>query len=342
VNSPNKKQDIKVPSLRDLATFPIGSSVRYKPFHSDSKLQELQQHHFSSYTSGQDMKMHRIMPSKGQFDFRTVDKIVAYTRQNDQRLFGHNLIWHSSTPAWVKDHAKDNPEWLSSFMREYIHSYVGRYKGYVHGWDVVNEGLNTAGEGFRENSIWFQTLGEKYIEMAFQFAHEADPEAVLFYNDFNIERDIQKFESMMAMVKDFQNRGVPISGIGFQMHIRMDIPNQIITETLKQAADTGLQIHLSEVDVIFNSHDDSKGGGEETYKVLTPKMADMQKQKYSELIAIYQTVVPKEQQYGITFWGFNDRDTWIKRFFRMNDWPTIYDEELKPKPAFWGVLEALK
>ena len=328
--------------LRTVSPFPIGSSIRYLPFQNDLRLQRLQQLHFSSYTAGSDMKMHKVMPEENVFDFTIVDSIVEYAENYNQRLFGHNLIWHSSTPNWVKRKAKNDPAWLATFMHDYISEYVGRYRGKVHGWDVVNEGLNTAGGGYRTESIWYETLGPKYIEMAFRFAHEADPDAVLFYNDFNVERDLDKFESMISMVKDFQARGVPISGIGFQMHIRMDIPNSVIAETLKQAANTGLQIHLSEVDIIFNTHDDSRGGGVQNFDTLTPEMRVAQKKKYYDLVTIYRTVVPKAQQYGVTFWGFNDRDTWIRRFFDIKDWPTIYDDNLAPKPAFWGVLQALE
>ena len=228
------------------------------------------------------------------------------------------------------------------YLKEYINKYVGRYKGKVDGWDVVNEGLNTKGSGFREESIWYKTMGKKYIEKAFKYAHKADPEAILFYNDFNIERDTLKFNSMMKMIEDFLERDVPISGIGFQMHIRMDIPNEIIEYTLKRAASTGLQIHLSEVDIIFNSHDDSKGGGIQTYNKLTTEMLNEQLIKYEELVNIYKKTVPKSQQYGITLWGFNDRDTWINRFFKIKDWPCIYDEKLNPKPAFYGFLNGLK
>ena len=144
-----------------------------------------------------------------------------------------------------------------------------------------------------------------------RYAHAADPDAILFYNDFNIERDSLKLHSMLEMVHDFLDRDVPISGIGFQMHIRMDIPNEIIARALKKAADTGLQIHLSEVDIIFNTHDDSKGGGTQRYDKLTEEMKLAQAQKYADLVNMYQDIVPKDQQYGITFWGFNDRDTWI-------------------------------
>ena len=333
---------IIVESLHEVAGFPVGTSVRMNEFKKDPLTRALQQYHFDSLTTGSDMKMHKVMPTENGYYWKVIDEAVAYTQKHEQRLFGHNLIWHSSTPSWVVKKARQNPQWFDGFMKEYIHTYVGRYKGVVDGWDVVNEGFATKGAGYRTDTIWYQTLGPEYIEKAFRYAHEADPDAILFYNDFNIERDLEKFNSMMVMVKDFQARGVPISGIGFQMHIRMDILNEVIAHTLKQAAATGLQIHLSEVDIIFNTHDDSRGGGIENHKQLTEEMKQAQKKKYKELVQMYREIVPSEQQYGITFWGFTDRDTWIRRFFDMIDWPTIYDDDLKPKPAFFGFLEGLK
>ncbi len=335
-------QEISEPSLKKHSEFPIGTSIRFVEFMKDKKLKKLQKHHFDSYTAGNDMKMYQIVTREGNYNWARVDSIINYTTLNNQRLFGHTLIWHSATPKWVEKKAMSNPQWLEKFMKEYINKYVGRYKGKVDGWDVVNEGLNTKGSGFRKESIWYKTMGKKYIEKAFKYAHKADPEAILFYNDFNIERDTLKFNSMMKMIEDFLERDVPISGIGFQMHIRMDIPNEIIEYTLKRAASTGLQIHLSEVDIIFNSHDDSKGGGIQTYNNLTTEMLNEQLIKYEELVNIYKKTVPKSQQYGITLWGFNDRDTWINRFFKIKDWPCIYDEKLNPKPAFYGFLNGLK
>ena len=229
-------QEISEPSLKKHSEFPIGTSIRFVEFMKDKKLKKLQKHHFDSYTAGNDMKMYQIVTREGNYNWARVDSIINYTTLNNQRLFGHTLIWHSATPKWVEKKAMSNPQWLEKFMKEYINKYVGRYKGKVDGWDVVNEGLNTKGSGFREESIWYKTMGKKYIEKAFKYAHKADPKAKLFYNDFNIERDTLKFNSMMKMIEDFLERDVPISGIGFQMHIRMDIPNEIIEYTLKRAA----------------------------------------------------------------------------------------------------------
>ena len=328
-------------NLKDISPFPIGTSVRIQPFLKDKKLVDLQKRHFNSITSGNDMKMYEIIKKEGIYYWDRIDTIVNYAKTNNQRMFGHNLIWHFSTPRWVRNKARENPAWLDKFLKEYITEYVSRYKGVIHGWDVVNEAFEASGGEYRKESIWYEIMGKEYIEKAFRYAHEVDPDATLFYNDFNIERDTSKLNSVLEMVSDFKKRGVPISGIGFQMHIRMDIPNEVIAYTLKKAADTGLQIHLSETDIIFNIHDDNKGGGVERYKELNEEMKLAQAKKYKDLVLMYRSIVPKEQQYGITFWGFNDRDTWIRRFFNMNDWPCLFDDNLNPKPAFYGFSQGL-
>jgi len=336
----HKSDAQKSKGLKDYADFPIGSAISVRKLSKDSELQKLHFKNFNSITTGNAMKMYNIAKKKGEHNFTAADQMVEYARKNKQRLFGHTLIWHSGTPAWVKDLAKD-PEALDAFMKDYIHTYVGRYKRKVHGWDVVNEGMNTVGGEFRE-TMWFKALGKDYIAKAFQYAHEADPKAVLFYNDFNIERDTAKLHGVLRMIKELKANGVPISGLGFQMHIRMDIPDEVIAYCLKKGAETGLQIHLSEVDIIFNKHDDTKGGGVQIYEELTDEMQQEQAEKYKNLVIMYRSIVPKKQQYGITFWGFNDRDTWINGFFDLNDWPCILDKNLEPKPAYFGFIEGLK
>ncbi len=328
-------------TLRKAASFPVGAAINIKRLFSDEKFRKIHSENFSSVTARGEMKMNRILPSEGNYYWDDADSLVMYSKENNQRLFGHNLIWHSSTPEWVEEKAMGDSAWLAGFMKDYIHTYVGRYKGKVDGWDVINEGMNTAGGGYRE-TMWYNILGKDYIRNAFMYAHEADPDAVLFYNDFNIERDTAKLHSVLRMIEEFQEEGVPISGLGFQMHIRMDIPDSIIAYALKKGAETGLQIHLSEVDIIFNKHDDNRGGGIQLYHEFTDSMKTAQAEKYKNLVRMYKTIVPEEQQYGITFWGFNDRDTWINGFFGLQDWPCLFDENLKPKPAYYGFLEGLE
>ncbi len=327
--------------LKDYSSFPIGTAIKINTLLKDSTLQDLQTKNFNSITSASDMKMNRILTSEDNYDWSRIDKIVDYAQLNNQRLFGHNLIWHSSTPKWVEEKALIDSIWLDTFMKDYITKYVSRYKGKVAAWDVVNEGLESHGGNIRK-TMWYNVLGKDYIAKAFTYAHEADPNAILFYNDFNIERDTLKLNATLKLVNELKNQGVPIHGIGFQMHIRMDIPDETIAYALKKAAATGLQIHLSEVDIIFNKHDDTRLGGIQIYDEITDEMKAAQAEKYKNLVLMYRKIVPKEQQYGITFWDFTDRDSWINGFFNLNDWPTLYDENLEPKPAYFGFLEGLK
>lgn len=333
-----EKNDI---GLKDNSSFPIGTAIKIETLLNDSILQDLQKSNFNSITSASDMKMNRILTSEDNYDWSRIDKIVDYAQLNNQRLFGHNLIWHSSTPKWVEEKALIDSIWLDTFMKDYITKYVSRYKGKVAAWDVVNEGLESHGGNIRK-TMWYNVLGKDYIAKAFTYAHEADPNAILFYNDFNIERDTLKLNATLKLVNELKNQGVPIHGIGFQMHIRMDIPDETIAYALKKAAATGLQIHLSEVDIIFNKHDDTRLGGIQIYDEITDEMKAAQAEKYKNLVLMYRKIVPKEQQYGITFWDFTDRDSWINGFFNLNDWPTLYDENLEPKPAYFGFLEGLK
>lgn len=331
----------KEQGLKDVADFPVGTAVSIQSLIKDVELQTIQNRNFNSLTSGSDMKMNRIVEQDENYNWSTVDQFVDYAENHGQRVFGHNLIWHSSTPEWVIKKGSEDHQWMADFMKRYIQTYVGRYKGRVDAWDVVNEGLVTKGGELRQ-TIWLEALGASYIAQAFEYAHEADPEATLFYNDFNIERDTVKLTAMLDMIEEFQSTGVPISGIGFQMHIRMDIPNSLIRSSLEKAAATGLQIHLSELDIIFNYHDDTYQGGVQVVHELTDEMRMAQAQKYKEIVEIYREVVPLKQQYGITFWGFNDRDSWICGFFNLKDWPCIYDDDLKPKPAYWGFKDGLQ
>lgn len=326
-------------SLKDFADFPIGSAMSSFGYNRDTLMRDIHAHHFNSVTADNAMKMASIAREKGKYNFGPADQMVEFAEKYNQRLFGHALVWHSSMPRFLEE-SYNTAESLDSFMKDYIHTYVGRYKGKVDAWDVVNEAINTFGGGYRE-TFWYNTLGKDYIAKAFRYAHEADPDAILFYNDFNTERDTAKLHSVLEMIKDLKAQGVPISGLGYQMHLRMDIPNEVIAYALRKGAETGLQIHLSEIDIIFNKHNDSQGGGEQIVPEITDELLEKQKQKYKDLVTMYRTIVPKEQQYGMTFWGFADKNTWINGFFRIKDWPCIFDQNLEPKPAFYGMKEGL-
>lgn len=327
--------------LHELSPIPIGGAISINKVLADQKLKDITIKNFSSISATNDMKMYSILKDS-VYNFEKVDKLLAFCEKHNKRLFGHTLLWHHGLPEWIQEEAaKNGSASVDQFLKEYIDKVVTRYKGKVAAWDVVNEGFESSGGAYRE-TFWYKHLGKEYFEKAFRYAHAADPEAVLFYNDFNIERDTAKLNGVLKLVNEMKKNNVPIHGIGFQMHLRMDIPDSTIAHCLKKAAATGLQIHISELDIIFNNHNDSEDGGKEQYTELTEEMKMQQSEKYKKLVQMYREHVPPTQQYGITFWDFNDRDTWIRPFFKIMDWPTIFDENLDPKPAYHGFAEGLK
>ncbi|HKL34350.1 MAG TPA: endo-1,4-beta-xylanase [Tangfeifania sp.] len=326
--------------LKDIADIYVGTAVNYRQVTTRDTMRSIIVNEFNSITSENEMKMYSVLAGPGEYRWARVDTMVAFARKYDKRLFGHCLIWHSGTPGWLTEMEHDSTS-LSNFMKEYIHTYVSRYKDDVDGWDVVNEAI-TDSAGTMRKTFWYNLLGESYIDQAFRAAHDADPDAVLFINDYNNERDTVKMNATIDLINRLKSRGVPVSGIGLQMHTRMDIPDEIIALNLKKAAETGLQVHLSEVDIIFNRHNDQQGGGEQIYPELTKKMLQQQGEKYRKIAEMYREIVPENQQYGITVWGFNDRTSWIPGFFGMKDWPTLYNEKLQRKPAYSGFKEGLK
>lgn len=327
-------------TLRNAASFPIGTAASYRQVSTDDSIRAIIIKEFNSITPENDMKMYSVMPAPDEFRWERVDSIAAFCKQNGMRMFGHVLVWHSGTPRWLTEAGHDSAS-LAAFLQDYVTTYVSRYKGVVDGWDVVNEVVSDSAGSLRQ-TFWYNMLGEKYIDIAFRAAHEADPNAVLFINDYNTERDTVKLNATIELIDRLKSRGVPVSGIGLQMHTRMDVPEEVIAHSLRKAAETGLKVHLSEVDIIFNRHNDTKDGGKQMYNELTSEMAQEQGEKYMHIASLYRSIVPKDQQYGITLWGFNDRTTWIRPFFNITDWPAIYDDNLRRKPAYFGLLNGIK
>ncbi|XMO88069.1 endo-1,4-beta-xylanase [Algibacter sp. AS12] len=336
-------QDIKVSTnkgLKDWSSLPIGGAVNISKVLKDSKLDSITHTNFNSITATNDMKMYALVEHDSIPDFTRVDSLVAYTRKHDMRLFGHALVWYYHVPEWITNMTnKKGAAWADAYLKKYITTVVTRYKDDVVAWDVVNEAFADKSGEFR-GEFWFNTFGKDYIEKAFRYAHDADPDAKLFYNDFGHERHPEKLNGIVAMVNDLVKRDVPIHGIGLQMHLEMDTTEKAIANALKLAASTGLLVHISELDIIFNTRDEN-AKDKPKITTLTHDMEMVQAEKFKQVVMLYRKHVPKAQQFGITFWDFNDRDTWIKPFYDLKEWPTIFDENLDPKPGYYGFLDGL-
>jgi endo-1,4-beta-xylanase len=243
--------DKEIPSLNEVFGdhFLIGAAVNLDTLVSQQKLIKK---HFNSITAENDMKFEHLQPEEGQFHFGIADKIVSFAKENGMKVRGHTLVWHNQTPNWMfinKDGSAVNRETLLERMKTHITTVIERYKGEIYCWDVVNEVIEDNGSNLLRESKWTEIIGDDFIEKAFEYAHQANPEALLFYNDYN-ESHPEKREKIYSFVKGLTEKGVPIHGIGLQAHWSLSGPSyENIKASIKKYASLGLTIHLTEMDV---------------------------------------------------------------------------------------------
>jgi endo-1,4-beta-xylanase len=254
------KMAVEVPSLSKVyqESFNIGAAVNLRTIESQ---QDLLAKHFNSITAENDMKFIEIQPEQGQFTFEKADKLAAFAKEKGMKMRGHTLVWHNQTPDWVFEDANGEQvdrETLLQRMKEHINAVMKRYKGTIFCWDVVNEAVTDEGPDLYRSTKWLEIIGEDYIDKAFEYAHEADPEALLFYNDYN-ESNPQKREKIYKLVKSLVDKGVPIHGVGLQAHWNLVNPSlEDIRTAIERYASLGLKLHLTELDVSVFNHEDKR------------------------------------------------------------------------------------
>ena len=341
-------------SLHTLADFPIGVAVSVADweisgiFDDDAEgvaQRAVIEQHFSQLTAGNIMKMSYLHPNRGTFTFDQADRLLNYAEDNGITLHGHTLVWHPDyqVPAWMMTFDGDRAEWFE-ILKEHVTGVASHYAGRVPSWDVVNEAFEE--DGSYRNSLFFRKMDKDYVETAFIAARAADPEADLYYNDFNLSNGGAKFTGMLAMVDDFLARDIPIDGVGFQMHIFVDWPSIAdIKNSFKAVADRGLKVKITELDIPLNNpYSDAYDFPDSYHTSLTGELAAAQKKRYCEVVAAYIDAVPEAQRGGLTVWGVHDSDSWLIRdLFKNNhqDWPLLFDNDYNPKPAFDGVADGL-
>lgn len=303
--------------------FPVGAAINTNELYPGSDYQRVATLHFNSVTPENIFKPSYLHPAPGQYDWAEADLLATFCRANGQRLHGHTLIWHQQLPGWMQSFVGSQAEWENLF-RDHIQTICRHFRGQVSSWDVVNEAFEADG-GLR-STIWSQHLGSSYLEKAFRYAHEADPDALLFYNDYDLESNPAKRNAVLAWLRTMRQRGVPVHGLGLQMHMSIAHPeNTQIAQALREAQQTGLKLHLSEIDVSVNPL------GQPI--TATPELLQRQADKLAFLVRTYQEL-PRAQQFGITFWGISDRNSWIPSYFHRDDYPLLFDDNYQPKPAF--------
>jgi len=315
-------------SLYQKAPYPIGVAVDVDKLETVDKYRTIVLQQFNSITAENVFKWASIHPEDGEYDWAPCDYLADFTAKNHKRLHGHTLLWHGSVPDWVNNYKGD----FDKLVHDHIAAVVGRYKGRITSWDVVNEGINN--DGSLRSTIWSQKLGSDYIAKAFRYAHEADPNALLFYNDYNLELIPAKLNAVLTMCTDLRKSGVQIDGIGVQMHINNNAPSQAdIEAAARRIADAGFLVHFSELDISMNEDGHKTSFSSQD---LTDQAA-----RYYTVFNIYNQL-NKKLQYGITLRGVSDADSWIMSWFRRADIPLLFDEHYQPKPAYCACKSSFK
>ena len=260
--------------------------------------------------------------------YKAADAVVKFASAHEMKVKGHTLIYHGALPDWIDEDTSANT--LRWAMQGHIRGEVARYKGKVYTWDVVNEAVES--DGLRK-TIFLEKLGEDYIADAFRLAHEADPNALLFYNDYDAEAagglHKAKSDRVYELVKKLVTDGVPIHGVGLQMHLfAVEYPNpEDIAANVRRLAALGLKVNISEMDVRIKE-----------LPLAMSERLEMQRRIYHDVIA---ACIKEKGFTSITFWGFTDAHSWINEAGQGPDYPLLFDENYQPKPAYWGVMDAL-
>jgi endo-1,4-beta-xylanase len=343
------------PSLKAVFddTFMIGTALNHSQIYgTDARGLELVVHHFNSITPENVTKWELIHPRSGEYDFDAADRFVEFGEKHDMFMVGHTLVWHSQTPRWVFEDDNGDPinrDGLLERMRDHIHTVVGRYKGRIQSWDVVNEALNE--DGSLRESPWYRIIGQDYLLKAFEYAREADPDAELYYNDYSLEVP-EKRDGAIQLVRYLQEHGAPITGIGTQGHYMLDWPDlDEIEKTITEFAALGIDVMVTEleIDVLpaafeYQGADISRRADLEDrlnpYVDGLPEEVERElEQRYRDIFEVF--VKHSDVMSRVTFWGVTDGDSWKNNWpvRGRTNYPLLFDREWQPKPAFYSIME---
>ena len=295
----------------------VGTAVQSSLF-ADGRYSSVLSRHFNYLTAEYEMKWDAIEHTRGASNFGPGDSIVGYGLANGMRIKGHTLIWHASVPPWLG--ALSAVEFRAAF-ETHIREVAEHFRGQLYAWDVVNEAVADDGTGLRD-TVFRQKLGDQYIADAFRLAKQADPQALLFYNDYGGEALNQKSNRIYELVSSLRAQGVPIDGVGLQMHISASNPpaEANIAANMRRLASLGLLVNISEMDVRVRD-------------LPTATRFEVQKSVYHSIVRV---CVDEPRCDAVTLWGFTDAHTWIS-----GDDPLPFDAQYAAKPACYGVLDAL-
>lgn len=346
--------DDQVPSLREAYAdfFKVGAAINTFQLQEGSDFYKTVIKHYNVFVTENEMKPQYINPSKGTFSFDAPDRFVAFGESVGASLRGHTLVWHNQVPQWWfkgENGGTATSEELLARMEEYISTVMGRYKGRIHTWDVVNEAISDGSSGLRD-SDWVRIIGDldgdgnayDFMEYAFRYAREADPDAQLIINDYSLESDSRKLNDFYTAVRTMLEKGVPIDGAGIQAHVSLGYPS---IATFEQAIEKlaslkelnpSFTVQITELDVsLFAWNDQSKT------KEMTPKLQQKFAEYYADLFTMFKRQAEKGNLDMVVTWGVFDGSSWLDGFpvsGRTNA-PLLFDRSFMTKPAFWGVID---
>lgn len=283
------------------------------------------------------MKWEVVHPEPDRFDFSQADRIVAFAGEHKMKIRGHTLVWHRQNPSWLTANGY-GPTELSRILENHIKTVVAHYRGKVFAWDVANEAFHEISPGRLRSTLWYDGpgiglagRGTAYLEQCFRWAHEADPDALLFYNDAEAEVVNAKSDAIYVMVKEFRRRGVPIDGVGLQMHIDNLRPDVVsIAENIQRFTALGVQVHITEMDVALSV--DSNGNA-------TAEDLSRQAEVYRQIAT---ACFSHPGCTAFQTWGFTDKYSWIgSHSHRTQGAALTFDRNYNPKPAYTALLDAI-
>ncbi|RYL98454.1 endo-1,4-beta-xylanase [Sporolactobacillus sp. THM7-7] len=315
------------PALRELAHkegFYIGAAVNADYLDKDGLYRKTLDREVNMVTAENEMKFDVIHPEKYRYDFSKADKIVDFALKNRQKVRGHTLVWFHRIPEWLKKGRFSRDE-MKLILKNHIQTVVGRYRGQVYAWDVVNEALNE--DGSLRDSIWLRTIGPEYIPLAFKWAHEADPNALLFYNDYGIEGMNPKSNALYERLKQYKMNHVPIDGVGYQMHswINRAIDFHDLKKSIDRLGGLGLQVQVTELDI----------GTAEPVQSSQSAKAKKQADYYAGAL---RTCLSSKACTAFVMWGITDKYTFRNKVEK----PLIFDGTYKPKKSYWALFSTLE
>ena len=323
------------------AYFPVGVAV--SPAGLKGAEGELIKQQFNSVTPENAMKMGPIHPEENRYNWRDADEIVQFAQDNKLRVRGHNLLWHEQTPKWLfknADGTSVSKEVLLRRLKDHIDTVVKRYKGKIYAWDVVNEAIADNPKEFLRNSEWYKICGEDFIAKAFEYAHAADPKAVLFYNDYNTERP-EKRARIIRLLKQLKDAKVPIDAVGLQGHWSLQEPTEPeLRAALDQYKALGLKIQITELDVsIYPWEKDRRAKRPGESDAYTPELEQKQAAQYKMFFKVFRDY--KDVLTGVTFWNISDKYTWLDTYpvAGRKNYPLLFDQQQQPKKAFYEVVK---